>query len=84
MRRLRRWIGTPLQIFQVCFLCFVCAGCFVGSAVASQSDQPTTLYGPEELEDWDVLPNGLIVVQHDRTGDGIPDEFTLHQVIWSG
>jgi hypothetical protein len=26
----------------------------------------------------------LIEVQHDRSGDGIPDRVTLHQVTWSG
>jgi hypothetical protein len=74
-------MGMRIGVFQVYFICVIC---FVGSAIASQPDQPTTSYGPEEIVDWDVLPNGLIVVQHDRTGDGIPDQFTLHQIIWSG
>jgi len=33
---------------------------------------------PDEPVGWEVLPNGLIVIQYDRTGDGTPDYFTLH------
>jgi len=39
---------------------------------------------PAEPVDWDVLPNGLIEVQYDRTGDGVPDYVDLHQIAWSG
>lgn len=52
--------------------------CLVGMAYADRPDNPA------EPVDWDVLPNGLIGVQHDRTGDGVPDHITLHQVTWSG
>lgn len=39
---------------------------------------------PEEPVGWDVLPNGLLEVQYDLSGDGIPDRLALHQVTWSG
>jgi LmbE family N-acetylglucosaminyl deacetylase len=39
---------------------------------------------PAEPVDWDVLPNGLIMVQYDQTGDGVPDHIALHQITWSG
>ena len=59
-------------------LCCVGLVCCVGMAYADRPDNPA------EPVDWDVLPNGLIGVQHDRTGDGVPDHITLHQVTWSG
>jgi hypothetical protein len=58
--------------------------CLVGVAHAVQ---PDTLAQPENLHepvDWDVLPNGLLMIRYDRTGDGIPDHVALHQVTWSG
>lgn len=33
---------------------------------------------------WDPLPNGLMSIGYHRTGDGIPDHFTLHPITWSG
>ena len=59
-------------------LCCVGLVCFVGMAYADRPDNPA------EPVDWNVLPNGLIGVQYDRTGDGVPDHITLHQVTWSG
>lgn len=50
----------------------------------AQPDQSNKLYDLGEPIDWDVLPNGLLVAHYDQTGDGIPDQFTLHQIIWSG
>jgi hypothetical protein len=47
----------------------------------AEADQPEK---PGEQVDWDLLPNGLLVVQYDRTGDGVPDSVALHQVVWSG
>ena len=38
----------------------------------------------DQPREWDVLPNGLIILQYDRSGDGIPDYYTLHPVTWSG
>ncbi len=59
-------------------LCCVGLVCCVGMAYADRPDNPA------EQVDWDLLPNGLLVVQYDRTGDGVPDHVTLHQVTWSG
>ncbi len=55
--------------------CFVLLGWPTGPANATQLD---------EAVGWDVLPNGLIEVQYDRSGDSVPDHVTLHQIIWSG
>ena len=57
-----------------------CAGlvCCVGMAYADRPDNPA------EPVDWDLLPNGLLVVQYDRTGDGVADSVALHQIAWSG
>ena len=52
--------------------------CCVGMAYADRPDNPA------EPVDWDVLPNGLIGVQYDRTGDGAPDHVALHQITWPG
>jgi hypothetical protein len=65
----------------VCLVCLVSLVCLGGRVHAEQPDKPDN---PDELIDWDVLPNGLIKVQYDRSGDGVPDHFTLHQVTWSG
>jgi hypothetical protein len=62
-------------VSRVCFFCLVCS---VGLATAAQPDNPGEPIG------WEVLPNGLIEVHYDRTGDGVPDVVTLHQVTWSG
>ena len=69
MRQVTGWIGTVVWVFVVCL---------VGVAHAGQ---PDTLNEPV---DWDLLPNGLLVVQYDSTGDGVPDRGALHQVVWSG
>lgn len=39
---------------------------------------------PAEPVDWDLLSNGLLEVQYDENGDGVPDYVTVHQVTWSG
>lgn len=52
--------------------------CCVGMAYADRPDNPA------EPVDWDVLPNGLIGVQYDPTGSGVPDHVALHQIAWSG
>jgi hypothetical protein len=39
---------------------------------------------PEHAMDWNPLPNGLMSIAYDRTGDGIADYFTLHPITWSG
>lgn len=65
-------------------LCLVSVGCLVGVANAVQ---PENREQPEESNEpinWDVLPNGLLMIQYDQTGDGVPDHFTLHQITWSG
>jgi hypothetical protein len=64
--------------------------CLVGVAHAVQPDkreQPDRSNRPYDLGepvDWDMLPNGLLIIQYDQTGDGMPDRFTLHQITWSG
>ncbi len=40
--------------------------------------------GPDVILDWDVLPNGLMILRYDLTGDGRADHVTLHQIAWSG
>lgn len=81
MGRFRTWVGALVRMALVCLASVVClAG--VGHAV-----QPDTLEQPENLHepvDWDVLPNGLLMIRYDRTGDGIPDHVALHQITWSG
>lgn len=72
---LRRWTGRGKGVSLVCFICLVCT---VGLATAGQPDKP------DELVGWDVLPNGMIVVQYDQSGDGLPDAVALHQITWSG
>lgn len=72
---MRRWTARGKGVSLVCFICLVC---MVRVATAGQPDQP------DELVGWDVLPNGMVVVQYDRSGDGIPDHIALHQITWSG
>lgn len=55
--------------------CFILVGWSAGTAGADPSDEPVG---------WEVLPSGLIEVQYDRSGDGVPDHVTLHQIVWSG
>lgn len=69
---LRRRFDTRAWLF---LACFALLGWSVGPANADPSDEPVG---------WDVLPNGLIEVRYDRSGDGIPDHVTLHQITWSG
>ena len=78
MRQVTRWIGTVALGFVVCLVCLV---------GVVHAGQPDTLEQSDQLiepVDWDVLPNGLIEVRYDRSGDGIPDHVTLHQITWSG
>ena len=75
MRRSRKSIGVAAFVSLVCCLCLLCA---IGLAEADQPEKSG------EPVDWDLLPNGLLVVQYDRTGDGVPDSVALHQVVWSG
>lgn len=75
MRRLRNYVGLAAIVSLVCCICLLCA---VGLAEADQPEKPG------EPVDWDVLPNRLIVVQYDTTGDGLPDLVALHQITWSG
>lgn len=39
---------------------------------------------PDNAIDWNPLPNGLMSMAYDRTGDGIADYFALHPITWSG
>lgn len=55
--------------------CFVVLNLSVAPVGADQSDEPVG---------WEVLSNGLIEVQYDRSGDGVPDHVALHQITWSG
>lgn len=75
MRRSRNYVRPAAVVSLVCYICLLCAA---GLADADQPEQPG------EPVDWDVLPNGLIEVRYDRSGDGIPDHVTLHQITWSG
>lgn len=72
---LGRWKGTALGACLVGFVFFVVFGAAVHAEPSGISDEPVG---------WEVLPSGLIAVQYDRTGDGTPDYFTLHQIMWSG
>lgn len=69
---MRKRIGICLRLALVCV---VLLGQPVDSTNASQREDPV---------DWDLLSNGLIEVQYDETGDGVPDHAAVHQVIWSG
>ncbi len=75
MGMLGRWKRTALR---ACLVGLVFLAVF-GAAVHAE---PSGI--PDEPVGWEVLPNGLIVVQYDRTSDGMPDYFTLHQITWSG
>lgn len=68
----RRRFDSRVRLF---LACFVVLGWSVGPASADQSDEPVG---------WNVLPNGLMEVQYDRSGDGVPDHVALHQITWSG
>lgn len=81
LARLQLWIGRPVWVFLVCLVYGVC---FIGMAHAVQPDKRDQSDKLNEPVDWDVLPNGLLMVQYDQTGDGVPDHFTLHQITWSG
>lgn len=81
MRRVTRWIGTVASDFVVCVTCLVCLVGVVHAGQPDKLEQPDTLNEPV---DWDVLPKGLIEVRYDRSGEGIPDHVTLHQLAWSG
>lgn len=48
---------------------------FVQTAFAERTAYPI---------EWDVLPNGLMMLSHDHSDDGVPDYFTLHPITWSG
>ena len=74
-----RWKGTALGACLICLVSLATVGVVVH---AGPLDEPLEI--PDEPVEWDVLPNGLIVVEYDRTGDGTPDYFTLHQITWSG
>lgn len=56
-------------------LCLAGFSGFVHPAWAQQFDH---------LIDWDVLPNGLMILEFDQGNDGVPDYFTRHPVTWSG
>ena len=75
MRTLGRWKRTALGACLVGLVFLAVFGAAVHAKPSEISDEPVG---------WDVLPNGLIVVEYDRTGDGTPDYFTLHQITWSG
>lgn len=87
MERLRTWV---LAVGSDCVVCLVCVVCLGGIVHAGQPDTPTQPDKPNrpltlgDPLDCDLLPNGLLVVQYDSTGDGVPDFVTLHQVTWSG
>ena len=38
----------------------------------------------DRLVNWDVLPNGLMILEYDRGDDRVTDRFTLHPITWSG
>lgn len=73
--KLKRCTDIGKWVSRVWFCWLVCS---IGLATAAQPDNPGEPIG------WEVLPNGLIQVQYDGSGDGIPDHVTLHQVAWSG
>lgn len=56
-------------------MCLLWIVCSVGTVTAEESAEPVG---------WEVLPNGLIEVRYDQSGDGVPDHFTLHQITWAG
>lgn len=62
-------------------LCVMILIGFGGQAQIVHSVQAGT---PDHAMAWDPLPNGLMSIAYDRTGDGIPDHFTLHPITWSG
>ena len=72
---LGRWKGAAIGIRLVGLVFLAVFGTAVHAEPSGISDEPVG---------WEVLPSGLIVVQYDRTGDGTPDFFTLHQITWSG
>ncbi|MDT3777661.1 hypothetical protein PJI16_08845 [Nitrospira sp. MA-1] len=67
----KRWL-------QVCVSILIYLG---GQAQIVHSVQSGT---PDHPIAWEPLPNGLISMAYDGTGDGIPDHFTLHPITWSG
>jgi len=71
----KQLIKKILACSRVLAMCLLVVVCSVGMVTAEESAEPV---------DWDVLPNGLIEVQYDRNGDGVPDHVTLHQITWSG
>ncbi|MCP9443366.1 MAG: hypothetical protein NNA20_12355 [Nitrospira sp.] len=81
MRQVTRWIGRPVWVCLVCVVSGICLGGIVHAVQPDNREQPEK---PGEPVDWDLLPNGLLVVQYDSTGDGVPDSVALHQVTWSG
>ncbi len=81
MRQGTRWIETVVSHCMVWCVCLVCLAGVIHAGQPGTFEQPDTLNEPI---DWDVLPNGLLVVQYDSTGDGVPDDVTLHQITWSG
>ena len=52
--------------------------------VAAQQVDTVIVSSAEEPIGWEVLPNGMIMVQYDRSGDGMSDYVTLHQITSSG
>jgi hypothetical protein len=54
------------------------------SVALSLSVVPASADQPDEPVGWEVLSNGLIEVQYDRSGDGVPDRVALHQIVRSG
>lgn len=62
-------------------VCVFCVGSLVASDLSVHAVQPEH---NKMVSDWEVLPNGLILVQSDSTGDERMDSLALYQVLWSG
>jgi len=69
-----RWMRT-IGVSVICVVSLV----FV--ALRVHAGQPENM---KMIDEWDVLPNGLIMAQSDSNDDGAVDSFTLYQVAWSG
>lgn len=74
-------LGTQIVIASTGGSISIYSNLYVACRNEVHAGQPDTLNEPV---DWDLLPNGMLVVQYDSTGDGVPDHVTLHQITWSG
>ncbi len=62
-------------------VCVFCVGSLVASNLSVHAVQPENI---KVVGDWEILPNGLIMVQSDSNGDDSMDSLVLYQVLWSG